>query len=421
MVLQMLAVCPAGCALLCQNPGAPGADLMCVCACAGEKVWGVAVSPSGVQVGQLVGTGGSLDISFSSTGARQASLLSSSATLRWGFSHRCTARVQAVCGYTLPQPCQSCSELASCAGSYSMHECLTSATLTVLSRSMRPANPVHDAAGFSLNLERHVAPAPAHAPAPAQKRSAPSTSIAIDDVVPAGGSQPDSPTGYTDGGLPAGRRLRGSPAPPAPSFVGPVPGKGISHNPYSQAQGTPLPGAAMLPMQQLAGACACACAESGTQLFLPAPGHFSARCGMPVLPPRVHHSNQAHALGVSWKSRSSAAMTGHLNMQAQVGDASMMLISLDAHLSFAMCLRAAPAMVPSAAPSGRRLLQAAAFASLGALPAAAAAAASHAEAAAQAPSRSAASAPDPEPWPLTALPAGALWISQTACYHSHRS
>ena len=74
-----------------------------------------------------------------------------------------------------------------------------------------------------------------------------------------------------------------------------------------------------------------------------------------------------------------------------------------------MCWCAAPGMPPSAAPHGRRLRQAAALASLGALPAAETAGASHAEAAAGAPSPAAASAPDPQPWPLTALPAGALW------------
>ena len=72
-------------------------------------------------------------------------------------------------------------------------------------------------------------------------------------------------------------------------------------------------------------------------------------------------------------------------------------------------------MMPSAAPHGRRLLQAAALASLGALPAAEATGGSHAEAAAGAPSPAAAPAPDPQPWPLTALPAGAPgWFSTSA-------
>ena len=93
-----------------------------------------------------------------------------------------------------------------------------------------------------MNLERRAVPAPAHAPAPAAPRAAPLTSFDAAEDVPAGGSQPDPPNGDVTGGLRAGRRLRGAPAPPAPAFVGPVPGQGLSHSPFSQAQGTPLPG-----------------------------------------------------------------------------------------------------------------------------------------------------------------------------------
>ena len=100
-----------------------------------------------------------------------------------------------------------------------------------------------------MNLERRAAPAPAHAPAPAAPRAAPLTSFWTEEVVPAGGSQSALPSGGSDGGLRAGRRLRGALASPAPAFVGPVSGQGLSHSPFAQAQGTPLPGAHCLLRQ----------------------------------------------------------------------------------------------------------------------------------------------------------------------------
>ena len=71
----------------------------------------MAVSPSGVQVGQLGGNGGSLDISFSSTGARHACMLLFP-PLQSGLQSPLQYMRRALCVCMLLQPCSRCTEPA---------------------------------------------------------------------------------------------------------------------------------------------------------------------------------------------------------------------------------------------------------------------------------------------------------------------